>query len=137
MLCISFSSLSQSIVKSENLTEEWQSISNKDGVEILLRKSICKKEGVDKDFSYGFIRIINSTNEEKDIQFRIELTFTDGCTGCDNSNEDIKTIHLKPNASVETDCSFSNAQLSFLINNPFQLDHKELVEVLLTDFKTL
>jgi len=134
---LGFTSFSQNALKSEDLSGDWNSILNQDGIEILIKKTTCQVEGVDKLFTYGFVKVINSTNKHKEIQFRVELTFTDGCTGCDNPNEDIKTVTIKPNSSIETECSSMDNSLSFLINNPFQLDHKELVEVLLNEFKTL
>ncbi len=134
---LGFSSFSQSKIDSENLTENWSSLYSQDGLEISCRKTKCKLDGVEKEFTYGFLQVKNTSSEDKQIQFSIVLDYTDGCTGCDNPNEDVRTILVKANSSITTDCTFNNSTLSFLINNPYQLDHKVLNTLRLVGFKAL
>jgi len=134
---LGFSSYSQNSLNSEELTINWLTLHTQNDIELQVRKSPCDLEGVPKEFTYGFIKIINSTSEDIEIQFSIELDYTDGCTGCDSPNEDVRTVLVKANSSIDTDCSVNNNLLSFLINNPYQLDHKNLVKVRLVGFKTL
>ena len=90
----------QNKVSSDRLSEDWIKVSEESGIIFSVKKEKCTIEGVDKQFTYGFVRIENVTSE--------------------------------PNSVIETDCAFDNAQLSFLIDNPLQKDHKNLLEVIIT-----
>ena len=121
----------QEKISSETLTIDWSQISQKDGVIISLKKEDCKIIGVDKLFTYGFIKIENTTNEAQNLQFIVQRNYTDGCVGCEHKDEYTKTVNIPANSTISAVCGSENSQLTFLINNPFQLDHKELVDLIL------
>ena len=64
-------------MSSDRLSEDWIKVSEESGIIFSVKKEKCTIEGVDKQFTYGFVRIENVTSEMRDIQFNVQLNFAD------------------------------------------------------------
>ncbi len=130
-----FATMAQQKMNAEQLSSDWTLLAAQNGVELYIQKIDCKVGNVEKPFTYGFLKAVNTTDQEKNLSFNIHLFYTDGCAGCDNPNEEYKYVNVPANGSVSTDCSFENGQLALLIRNPLQTDLQEFTYLSLIDLK--
>ena len=130
-----FASMAQQKINADQLSSDWTLLAVQNGVELYVQKSDCKVGNVEKPFTYGFLKVVNTTSEEKNVSFNIHLFYTDGCAGCDNPNEEYKYVNVPANESISTDCNFENGQLALLIRNPLQTDLQEFTHLSLIDLK--
>ena len=82
----SFSTLSQSEVKADKLTNDWVLVQSQEDVDIYIRKEKCDV-GAQKLFTYAFIRIVNNRTEEKTVAFNFHVKYDNQCVGCGNTRE--------------------------------------------------
>lgn len=126
----------QNKISAEELSSsEWVVLTDSDGIKMSVLKSECKMGDVKTPFTYGFLKIENTTNVRKHINFNINLYYADGCAGCDNANEEYVSISIEPNSTISTDCSFNHGELALLIRNPLQSDYQDFKYLQLIDFK--
>ena len=130
-----FTAMSQSKLNASEINSDWTLLSEKDGVKMYVQKGECQMGNVETPFTYGFLKVENTTNTEKHVNFNINLFYTDGCAGCDNNNGEYASITVAPNSSLEGGCSSQNGQLGLLIRNPLQTDYQEFTHLTLNDIK--
>ena len=122
-LIITGSSLSlkaQTGIAPSSLKKDWSSLLLTEEIKIDIRKESCKIEHVSKPFDYAFLRVENSGQSELVVSFQLAVKYSDGtCAGCDTSVETVRTIIIPANSTLESDCSFKNGQLSYLLKSPF------------------
>ncbi len=134
-VAVSFAASSQTELKADQIGADWTLITSQEGIEMYVQEGECKMGNVKTPFTYGFLRIVNTSSEAKNVSFNINLYYADGCAGCDNHNEEYTTVSVAANSSIETDCSFENGQLALLIRNPLQADYQDFKYLQLMDLK--
>lgn len=122
-------------IDAEELTNKWTLFREKEGVKLSIQKGECKMGDVKTPFTYGFLKLENTSSEQKTVSFKINVYYTDGCAGCANTNEGWVTVTIDGNSTLSTDCSFDNGSLSVLIQNPLQSDFQDFSYLQLIDFK--
>jgi len=131
-----FTTMAQQNFNAEQLNSEWTLLNTDNGVELYIQKIECKVDGVEQPFTYGFLKVVNTTNQEQKVGINIQLIYSDGCVGCNNPNEDYKMVSVAANSTVACDCSFEdNPELGLLIRNPLQTNLQEFENLSLIDFK--
>jgi len=116
-------------MKAEEITSEWQLFSKIDGVEMYLRKEDCKLSYLEKELSFTFIKLKNTSDERKNIKFQVARNYTTGiCMGCEEESESFHEISVPSKSSIENDCSFKHSKLSVLIANPNLKDNPLVFE---------
>ena len=128
-------SAQQSKINAENFSSNWTLLHEVDGIKMYVQKGDCKMGDVKTPFTYAFLKIENTTNVRKHLNFNINLYYADGCAGCDNANEEYVSISIEPNSSLSTDCSFNHGELALLVRNPLQSDYQDFKYLQLIDLK--
>jgi hypothetical protein len=78
--------------------------------------------GAPKAFTYGMLRFENTTANDITIEFFFELQYENGCVGCGNVDEYRKMVTIPAGTTLEGNASFDQAELTLLINNPYQTE---------------
>lgn len=116
----SLSLMAQTSLSPSNLKKDWSTLHQAEEIKIDIRKESCQIEHVNKPFDYAFLRVENSGQSELSISFQLTVKYSDGtCAGCDTSIETVRTVIVPANSTIESDCSFKNGQLSYLLKSPF------------------
>jgi hypothetical protein len=134
VMLTSFSSLSQGEVVADKLTNDWTLLQSQEGINIYIRKEKCNV-GAPELFTYAFIRIINNNTVEKTVEFNFQIQYDNRCVGCGNTRETKQMLAVPASTSVEGETTFEIAELSLLINNPYQKDTGSLESIRLDEFK--
>jgi len=134
-LFASISTYAQNTTPAEELTPEWSLVSQKDGVNIYLRKDFCKVGPQVKLLPYIFYKFENTTTVAKTIYFTAGLKYDQECIGCNGEDESKKAVNVPANSFVSCDCTFKNGTLSSLITNPNYPDTRTFESVQLLDIK--
>ncbi len=110
-------------------SDDWQVLTQKDGVEIKYKYSDCDLErGFDQE--WVLLQFNNTTATKKTLIWDLELYFNNDCKTC-GSDEYHLVQELKPNESMEGICSV-NTNTNLRIFSKF-LNRENRTE--LTDFK--
>lgn len=109
----------QESMSAEDLGNNWTSYANIEGVNVSLKMEKVDV-GAEKAFTYGMLRFENTTANDVTIEFFFELQYENGCVGCGNVDEYRKVVTIPAGATLEGDASFDQADLTLLINNPYQ-----------------
>jgi len=131
-LLLGMTSFSQNKIEASNLTEEWTLLHSSDGVEMYLKYEECTMGNVPEAFQYGMIKLVNSTAVEKTIVYNIEKHYTDGCVGCNMTDEDVSVVVIPANSTIIGDCENGT---SVLIKNPLQTMYLDFNYLQLTTIK--
>lgn len=116
----SMSLKAQTGIAPSGLKKDWSTLHQGEEIKIDIRKESCEIEHVSKAFDYAFLRVENSGQSELAVSFQLTVKYSDGtCAGCDASVETVRTIIIPANSALESDCSFKNGQLSYLLKSPF------------------
>ncbi len=116
---------SQESMGADQIKNDWTLYMTQNGVEIYLKKEACDVGAKDL-FTYAQVRLVNTTNTEKSVDFNFELYHENSCVGCTNVDEYRKSVTVPANGSLEGDSSFAHPELSLLIHNPYQTGLGEL-----------
>lgn len=111
----------QQSLSAEEIGNNWTSYATINGVDVSI-KTIKRDVGASELFTYGLLRFENTTANEISVEFFFELQYENGCVGCGNANEYRKVVTIPAGATLEGDASFEHADLTILINNPYQTD---------------
>ena len=125
-------SFAQNKIEANDLTSEWTLLSSKDGVELYIQSGECTMGNVPEAFQYGMIKLINSNSTEKTVVYNIERHYSDGCVGCNKTDEDVSIISIPANSTITGNCENG---ISVLIKNPLQTMYLEFNYLQLTTFK--
>lgn len=134
LVFIGSTAFSQSLTANE-LNDNWTLLTEQDGIKMFVQKGECQMGNVETPFTYGFLKVENTTGSTKHVNFNINLFYTDGCAGCDNHNEEYSSVTVAPNSTIVGDCTFEEAPLALLIRNPLQTDYQEFKQLSLIDLK--
>ena len=111
--------------KKSDLTNDWKLFSENNGLKMFLRSETCKIEGAPKPFDYVFIKLENTTSEEKTIDFQLGLNYQETCVGCSTEDHEAKRNFTIPaNTTWMGDNTFVRGKMSYLIQNHNGLDNK-------------
>lgn len=123
-------SFGQQSMKASEIGSDWTLFTTQNGVEIYVKQDKCDV-GAKELLTYAHVRLNNTTDVAKTVDFNFEIHHTNGCAGCGNTDEYRKSVSVPATGSIEGDCSFKNPELSLLINNPYQigLGALEFIEV--------
>ena len=111
----------QESMSAEKLGNKWTSYTNLEGVNVSLKMEKVDV-GAPKAFTYGMLQFENTTSNDVTIEFFFELQYENGCVACGNVEEYRKVVTIPAGATMEGDASFDQADLSILINNPYQTE---------------
>lgn len=67
---------------------------------------------------YVFVKIENTTNQEKTVDFSIALDYLEGCSGCSYDSEFRTSITLGAGETITGDCDFKSRGTSRIVANP-------------------
>lgn len=135
ILVLGFSSQAQDLVLANEINSEWKLLKEQNGVELYISTEGCKVGPLEKPLEYIFVKVVNTTDENKDVYFQLALHFDEGCVGCDDKNESKRAINIPANSTLTGDCSFEYGELSYLIINPNYTDTRILESLELIKFK--
>jgi len=109
----------QESMRAEEVGKDWTNYATVNGVSISI-KAEKVDVGAPDLFTYGMLRFENTTSNDITVEFFFELQYENGCVGCGNVEEYRKQVTLPAGATLEGDAAFAQADLTFLINNPYQ-----------------
>ena len=113
-----FSSASFMAQSLGNLTNEWQLMQEKDGVQVFAKVEPCKmSEQTPKPFDIAFLKIVNNTNQDIAVAYNFVIEFAEGCNGCDGRDESRFNQKIPANTTIAEDCSFKQNGMSHIIRN--------------------
>lgn len=118
VLFSSFGLQAQTIMKANDLSNNWKLITEKDNVQFFVKKQECAIEGATLPFIYSFLKIVNTSDSPKTVNYNFAHYFEEGCDGCDIESEKSYTIEIPAKTTLEEDCSFTKRGLSGFIQNP-------------------
>jgi hypothetical protein len=101
-----------------NQSVEWNKIEERSGVIFSVHREECSIAEGQKPLHYTFLKIENTTSESKNLRFNFGLQYAEGCSGCDEFEENLVLMTIPANTTLIGDCSFENVKLSRLIYNP-------------------
>ncbi|GAB5423809.1 MAG: hypothetical protein Crog4KO_09560 [Crocinitomicaceae bacterium] len=111
----------QESLSADELGNKWTAYTTIEGVNVSL-KTEKVDVGAPKEFTYGMLRFENTTANDVTIEFFFELQYENGCVACGNVDEYRKVVTIPAGATLEGDASFDQADLTLLINNPYQTE---------------
>ena len=117
LLCGSYS-FGQAKLKNDELSKDWKLITSSDGVDLFLKKDVCVTAGAKLPFEFTFLKIVNTTNEQKSIAYNYAVYFSEACDGCEPNSERSYTADLAPNSTIEGDCVSTKPGLTGFVKNP-------------------
>lgn len=136
LVFVALSAQSQVSMSADELSNDWSFVKEENGIKMFIKTGEClMSNDPNKPFTYGWIKLENTTSTEKDVNFHFNLFYTDGCAGCDSHYEEYKSVSVPANTTLTTDCDFEINDLSILIRNPYQLEYQEFKSLTLTDLK--
>lgn len=94
----------------------WKLMSKKDGIEFYGKYELCRLEYAPNDYHYLNVKVVNTTLTEKQISFYIQISYQEGEIG--NTEENIVSLTLKANETIEGNCAKRDANLTRMIVNP-------------------
>ena len=112
-LFFAFTAVSQEAPKDT----DWALLAQENGVEIFGKIDKCPMKGK-MPLSYAFLRVVNSTESEKNVQFSFGLKYDQGCSGCSENGEFTSSVSVAGNSSLEGACIEPNGRLIRLVWNP-------------------
>jgi len=132
LMFLGMTSFAQSKIEASNLTESWTLLHSENGIDMYIQYGECTMGNVPEAFQYGLIKLVNSNPTEKTISYSIERYYTDGCVGCNMTEEDLSSIVVSGNSSIIGNCENG---FSILLKNPLQSMYLDLTFIQLTSFK--
>lgn len=120
LLTIFYSILLSSSLFGQNKSQEtdWRVIKEDDGIIFYAQRQECAIIEGQKPLHYTFLKIENTTPETKNLRFSFGLQYTEGCSGCDEFEENLIELSVPANTILTGDCTFELVKLSRLIYNP-------------------
>jgi hypothetical protein len=109
----------QESMRAEEIGNDWTSYAIVDGLKVSLKKELCDVGAPDK-FTYGMVRLENTTNEDITLEYYFELEYENGCVACGEVREYVQLVTVPAGTTLEGDASFERPELTFLMNNPYQ-----------------
>jgi hypothetical protein len=101
-----------------NLTNNWKLIQETEGVQFFAKFEECKmSDKTPKPFDIAFLKIVNNTDEEVQVAYNFVIEYTEGCQGCDGSDESFFTQTIPANGSLEDDCNFLQEGMAHSVRN--------------------
>lgn len=97
---------------------EWRTIKEEAGILFSAQRQECATIEGQKPLHYTFLKIENTTSQAKSLIFSFGLQYVEGCSGCDEFEENLVEISIPANSILVGDCSFELVKLSRLIYNP-------------------
>lgn len=132
---VSMLSFAQVEVSMAEMKSDWKLIKQENGVEVYVSVMECKMGNVKEPFLYGSVKVVNTTSEQRKIDFTYELHYADGCSGCGVSDEYSKNIIVDANSEIVGACDFKRSELTILLVNPLQTEKTELNKLIINNFK--
>ncbi|SFT35801.1 hypothetical protein SAMN05216474_0084 [Lishizhenia tianjinensis] len=117
-MLISQVSFAQNQINDSELTTEFVQIEEQDGVKFSVAKQECMVFEGQKPLVYIFVKIENTTNVEKTVDFGIALSYVEGCSGCDYDSEFKTTLTIGAGETITGDCNFETRGTSRIVANP-------------------
>lgn len=86
-------------------SSDWVMINEFDGVQQFYRFSDCNSTESGFIGEYVQIRVVNTTNQKKNVEWDMKLWYNNECINCaDNSEEFNRSISIPANSVVESNC---------------------------------
>lgn len=117
-LLISQMSFAQNKINDSDLTTEFVQIEEQDGVKFSVAKQECTYVKGQKPLVYIFLKVENTSNVEKTVNYAIALDYQEGCSGCEYGNEFTTSLTLAPGETITGDCNFERKGISRVVSNP-------------------
>lgn len=99
-------------------SSKWTLLKEIQGVKFFNRLSECLTIEGQKPLVFSFLKIENTTNETKSLNFDFALAFKEGCDGCIPNPECAVSISIPANSSKEAICDVNSQALARLVANP-------------------
>ena len=112
-LLFAFTAISQTAPKDT----DWELLAQDNGIEIFGKIDKCPMKGKEP-LSYAFLKVINSTEMDKNVAFSFGLKYDQGCSGCAENDEYSNSVTIPANTTFIGDCSDPNGELIRLVFNP-------------------
>lgn len=115
---------------SQNFTAgDYEAIFQDDLVKVSVAEGVYKEESRNLSHSRYFIQYENLTNEEIEVTILKELHYGDRCFGCNENEENFKTIVIPPNSTLSYDENNKDKRFYFFVK-----DNNGIIKSQLTDF---
>lgn len=101
-------------------SQEQISLSSTSQAKFSYSRGNCVIEEGKLPYEFAFLRIENLTNTPITIGFNIEVQFTEGCSGCNGSDESRVYFQLQPNEVHQASCGTTEKSLIYLKNPNFE-----------------
>jgi ribonuclease BN (tRNA processing enzyme) len=102
-----------------NLSNEWQLLSEQSGVQIYGSVQPCSmSKDLPLPFDIAFLKIVNTTNEAKQVSYNFVIEYIEGCRGCNDELESFFIQKIQANSTLQEDCNFTQNGMSHIIKNP-------------------
>ncbi len=134
-ILLSSSLFAQTNVSANDLSKDWSLLKEQNGAKLFVKREACSINPSLKPLDYLLVKVVNENGDAVNSSFQIGLLFNNGCRGCEQNVETLRTVIVEANSSKECDCSFKNGEMSLLIKNPNHSDDAVFEGIQLIDFK--
>lgn len=118
-LCLTLLSSFSWAQSAGNLSNEWQLLNEQSGVQIFGRVQPCSmSKDLALPFDIAFLKIVNTTNEAKEVSYNFVIEYAEGCHGCNDELESFFMQKIEANSTIQEDCNFTHNGMSHVIKNP-------------------
>jgi hypothetical protein len=115
---------------SQNITAgNYEAIFQNNIVEVSLAEGVFKNESRNLSHSRYFIQYENLTDSEVEVTILKELHYGDRCYGCNDNEENYKTVVVPANSTLSYDENNKDKRFYFFVK-----DNNGLIKSKLTDF---
>ena len=97
---------------------EWQLVQSKDGIEIYWQNIDCTYHESLKPAVHANLKVVNTTDMDKTIQYNFGLQYEEACSGCGNDSEFSYSLTIPQNSELIGDCYNQIEGLNRVISNP-------------------
>lgn len=94
----------------------WKLMNTKDGIEVYGKHDLCLIEYAPNDYHFLSVKFVNTNSTQKEVSFYIKNIYEEGASG--HSDENLNTIVMQANETIEGSCMDAEATLTRMIVNP-------------------
>lgn len=96
----------------------WLLLKEKDGIQVYGLERPCQVEYAANPYDYLFLKVVNTGSEAKDVRIKVRMNYQEGCSGCNDSDENYIFLHLEASEIKEGNCDNHSQKLTRFIANP-------------------
>lgn len=117
-LLMSNSINAQTNFDAENLSFEWTTLKEANGLKFSVQKMACSQMYSEKDLIYVALKVENTTNASITFDYNFSLIYDEACSGCEVDGENRHSMTIPANSTIAGDCGNQGIGLDRIIENP-------------------